>query len=145
MKTNKEIIDSVTIMDFITLCQTVYGEARGEATEGRMAVIHTILNRVKKNTWYGKTASDVCLKNQQFSCWNVSDPNREKMENLTWDETENNGIFQDVKLALNWWKIGQDVTDNATHYHTGSVKPNWSRGKIACKVIGNHFFFNDVE
>ena len=145
MKTNKQIIEAINMIDYITLCQTVYGEARGEETQGRMAVVHVILNRVKKSGWMGKTVYDVCLKNQQFSCWNDNDPNCDKVKGLTWYDAEYNGIFHDVKLALNWWMSGEDITLGATHYHTKSVHPQWSFDKVPCITIGNHLFYNNID
>ena len=42
--------------DVLTLARTVWGEARGEGTEGQKAVIHTVFNRFKSGRWYaGKT------------------------------------------------------------------------------------------
>ena len=44
------------------------------------AVACVIMNRVRraKDNW-GKTVAEVCKKDRQFSCWNVGDPNRDKM------------------------------------------------------------------
>ena len=145
MRTNKQITDTLNQMDFITLCQTLYGEARGEETQGRLAVVHVILNRVKRNGWMGKTVYDVCMKDQQFSCWNERDPNCDKIKALKWIEAENCGIYHDVKLALNWWKVGEDVTNGATHYHTKYVHPKWSWDRVPCVEIGGHLFYNNME
>ena len=56
------------------MAKTVWGEARGEDKEGRIAVASVILNRKNKQGWMGKTIIDVCLKKWQFSCWNENDP-----------------------------------------------------------------------
>lgn len=145
MKSNVQIVKEIKATEFTILCQTVYGEARSEETQGRMAIVHVILNRVKKHGWMGKSVEEVCLKPHQFSCWNDDDINRDKCINLSWMECEDNGIFHDVKLALNWWKVGNDVSDKSTHYHTKYVYPQWSFNKIPCVKIGDHLFYNDVE
>ena len=73
--------------DVLTLARTVWGEARGEGTEGQKAVIHTVFNRFKSGRWYaGKTIAATCKKPWQYSCWNKNDPNRGKMEELTYIE-----------------------------------------------------------
>ena len=61
------------------MARTIWGEARGEDEQGKIAVGHVIKNRRDKQTWMGKTIKDVCLKKWQFSCWNENDPNREKI------------------------------------------------------------------
>ena len=143
--TNKQVADSILVTDFATLCQTVYGEARGEKTQGRIAVVQVILNRVKKQTYFGKTVGEVCMADQQFSCWNEGDPNRKKMLDLTWKECEDNGIFHDVKLAINWYRSDKDITQGSCHYQADGCHAFWSRGKEPCVKIGNHLFYNNVK
>jgi hypothetical protein len=60
----------ITHDDVDTLARTIYGEARGENMLGKRAVAHVILNRVKANSWWGKTIAGVCRYKWQFSCWN---------------------------------------------------------------------------
>jgi hypothetical protein len=59
---------------------TIYGEARGEIDEGKIAVGTVILERVDKQGWMGKTIQEVCLKPYQFSCYLPSDPNFPKLK-----------------------------------------------------------------
>jgi spore germination cell wall hydrolase CwlJ-like protein len=40
---------------------TIYGEARGEAKEGKVAVGSVILERVEHRRWDGETIPEVCL------------------------------------------------------------------------------------
>ena len=47
-----------------TLAKTIYGEARGECEQGRIAIACVIMNRVEKsnkqkNPWWGRTAEEV--------------------------------------------------------------------------------------
>jgi len=73
--------------DVLTLARTVWGEARGESVAGQKAVICTVLNRFNSGRWYaGKTIAETCRKPWQYSCWNKKDPNRAKMEALTYIE-----------------------------------------------------------
>ena len=54
---------------------TIYGEARGESREGKIAVGSVILERVEHREWDGKTLHEVCLMPYQFSCYLPGDPN----------------------------------------------------------------------
>jgi hypothetical protein len=71
------------------LALAIYGEARGEPAEGKIAVGSVILERVDHRAWDGKTVHEVCLKKYQLSCFNPGDPNRGKLLNLAehWDES----------------------------------------------------------
>ena len=60
------------------LAKTLVGEAADESEIGQRAICWVIYNRVKGNKiyWYdeseGNTIAGVCLKDQQFECWNKS-------------------------------------------------------------------------
>lgn len=54
---------------------TLYGEARGESREGKIAVGSVILTRVDLRNWDGKTVKEVCYMQSQFSCFLSNDPN----------------------------------------------------------------------
>ena len=49
------------------LARTIWAEARGDGWEGMQAVASVVLNRVKQNSWYGKSIVAVCLFPWQFS------------------------------------------------------------------------------
>lgn len=59
---------------------TIYGEARSESREGRVAVGTVILERVDKQGWMGKTIEEVCFMPYQFSCFLPGDPNRDMLK-----------------------------------------------------------------
>lgn len=66
---------------------TIWGEARGECDEGKIAVGTVILERVEHRKWDGETIKEVCLQKRQFSCFDERDPNYGKCLNIaeTWD------------------------------------------------------------
>ena len=69
------------------MARTIYGEVRGEAYQGKIAVGWVIMNRVafaqaRDGYWWGSTIREVCLKPWQFSCWNANDPNRKVIESV---------------------------------------------------------------
>ena len=133
-----------TALDIDTLARTIYGEARSESQQGKRAVAFVVLNRVAKQTWYGKTVLGVCKRRWQFSCWNPNDPNREKLLAVTLDKPSFQNAYC-AALSVLCGHAGADPTIGATHYHTPSVAPRWSRGKVPVVQIGKHLFFNDVR
>ena len=68
----------VDLEDADILARTIMGEARGESTEGQIAVAWAILNRARSGMWFGCGGDihAVCVKPYQFSCWNDDDPSR---------------------------------------------------------------------
>ena len=120
------------------LARTLYGEARGEGYRGMQAVANVIMNRVKKGGWYGASVKDVVLKPYQFSCWNVTDPNREKIINAT--PAQLSTALEIAKKAIN----GElpDITGGATHYYANSISaPYWASSMKKTATIGNHIFY----
>ena len=125
------------------MAKTVWGEARGEDKEGRIAVASVSLNRKNKQGWMGKTIKDVCLKKWQFSCWNENDPNLEKIKNLKLEDLTE---FLDIAYGV-VSGMYEDPTSGSTHYYAKSMKspPKWAEGKEPVLDHGGHLFFNDVK
>jgi len=119
----------------------IWGEARGEPQEGKVAVAHVIRNRGRIDGWYGKSLRDVILKDKQFSCFNPDDPNYDKMRDpLLHDKPE---------VWVECYKIVKDIiagkipdnTGGATHYHHRRITPYWTEGMIETARIDNHIFW----
>ena len=134
--------------DLDTLARTIYGEARGESISGMEAVASVVLNRLafsrrKGRYWWGNTIKGICRCPYQFSCWNKSDSNYALIQRVT----DTDIIFCICKRIAGRAISGvlEDNTAHATHYHTKSTNPSWSRGKIPCAEIGRHLFYNDIE
>ncbi|OFX07924.1 MAG: hydrolase [Alphaproteobacteria bacterium RIFOXYD12_FULL_60_8] len=136
-------------LDVDVLARTIYGEARGERIPGKEAIASVVLNRVKRaierggRYWWGTSIAEVCQKAWQFSCWNLSDPNREKILAVT----EAHPVFATC-LRIARRAVGgelDDATKGATHYHTKAVHPPWAWRQKPCAEIGSHLFYNAVE
>ncbi len=126
------------------LGRTIYGEARGESEAGMKAVACVFLNRIKHaqkkdGFWWGNDIFAVCQKPYQFSCWNKDDPNRDVILNVTKVKPVFRQALEIARQAVDGTL--KDITMGADHYHTRSVKPNWSKGKRPCALIGSHVFF----
>jgi len=140
--------------DIETLARTLYGEARGENRQGKIAVACIVLNRIKRKKMCGwrdingykvATIAATCLKPWQFSCWNKNDPNRKKIINVTLDDKKFAECYEIAQAACD--DILEDITKGATHYYNPKAcpQPAWAKGKTPCVVIGHHLFFNNID
>lgn len=136
---SKTTTDPNTMPPREVIARTLWGEARGEGIAGMAAVAGVIANRARNPRWWGRDAAGVCLKPQQFSCWNASDPNRPKLLAVGPDDP----LFAAALAIADEALAGRlrDVTNGADHYHTTGVAPGWSAGKTPVTTIGVHRFF----
>jgi len=128
------------------VARTLYGEARGQSKEGKIAVANVMANRVKSGTaWWGYDLTSVCLWPLQFSCWNHDDRNRSVI--LKASRSNDPEFLECLEIAAE--TVGGSIRDNTSgslHYVNPTVaNPNWLRGKTPVITIGDHVFFNDVE
>lgn len=127
---------------------TLFGEARGEGPEGRIAVANVVRNRMAGT---GKSARDVCLQRRQFSCWNANDPNRDVLVDTAAAMQNPGGRIGPVLNECRWIAHGLltdsfvDNTHGATHYVTNALyatrPPYWVKDARPLCVIGRHTFF----
>lgn len=134
-----------------TLARTIYGEARGETTEGREAVANVVINRIRfaqarqgGRYWWGNTFEFVCRKPWQFSCWNDDDPNREKLMLV---QAENDVFAECLEVARR--AVDGELRDNtegATHYHVTSMPfpHSWGKPIDPHLTIGRHVFYKGI-
>jgi N-acetylmuramoyl-L-alanine amidase len=127
------------------LALTIYGEARGEPTEGKIAVGSVILERVKQDGWYGKTIPEVCFKKWQFSCYLENDPNYGKLLNIAehWDEAMigNKALNDCFGIALGLVNGTILPTVEATNYKTLTCDAAWAVTMKKVATVGNHDFY----
>lgn len=129
--------------DLDVLARTIWGEARGESAEGRIAVAWVIRNRLDRPHRFKPTIAAICQQARQFSCWNVTDPNREKLIRL--DDSDH--IFRECQ------DIAAEVLDGRTpdptggadfYYNPKLAAPKWALGHEPCARIGHHVFFRGI-
>jgi N-acetylmuramoyl-L-alanine amidase len=142
-------LDAMTEPQRVAL--VLYGEARSEPIEGLIAVGCVIRNRVKAQTWFGKTYSEVVTKPKQFSCLFAlgGKANYKRVLALA-KSLANKDQIADAKAKEAIWVahglIGEyvrDVTQGADHYHTAAMqpRPSWAQSKVPVKQIGGHVFY----
>lgn len=126
------------------LARTIYGEARGEyANTGPaafMAVAWVVRNRLKHPKRFGGTVEQVCFKPYQFSCWNVKDPNRRVIENVTSDDALF-ALCHDIGAWVMQADEVADVTKGSDHYHARGITPYWTFGIHPQVTLGRHIFY----
>ena len=129
---------------------TIYGEARGETTEGKIAVGSVILERVDKQGWMGKTIQEVCLMPYQFSCFLPSDPNFEALKLIADDWVKK--YMQSIDLQQ-CHAVARGLIDgliprtpeiaakHVTQYKTPAAKAAWADKMTKIVQIGGHEFY----
>lgn len=132
-----------TFDDWISLGQTLWGEARNQPFEGQVAVAWVPTNRVRLG-WYPSVQA-ACEAPAQFSCWNRGDPNREPMRALT----QQDPLFRRA-LGIAALVLSGDLPDfsrGATNYYRWNMhpEPEWVPRCIETVVIGAHRFMREKE
>ncbi len=119
-----------------------WGESRGEPEEGKYAVAWVARNRVYARRNYGRGWEKVLLRKNAFSCFNDSDVNREKLEDLVFTIGSWPSMKVHFVVAFNvYFGMGVDPTNGATHYFMRGLNPSWSRKMVKTVEIGNHVFY----
>lgn len=124
--------------DLTCLSEALYFEARGESVKGQFAVAEVILNRVKSASY----PNSVCgVINQgtgrKFQCQftYTCDGHPEVIrEKRAYEQ-----VMKVADVVLSGASGG--ITKGATHYHTKSVRPSWSRTFPRTATIGVHHFY----
>lgn len=126
--------------DWHILARTVFGEARGEGYLGQVGVAWVAKNRAVRGGWFGTSIADVCLKPQQFSCWNDNDPNKAAISKA---QIQDHGFLRALGIAaLVIAGDIQDPTGGADHYHAVSIPPpSWTRRMTKTVQLGQHIFY----
>lgn len=129
----------VTDLDWIAM--TVWGEARGESQEGKLAVAYVIVNRMAQEK---RTACGVVLRPFQFSFWNTNDPSRWKMQPSLSDPIWVD-CYEAARNALE--KTKPDPTEGCTSYLNPDACTKKQQANAGYHpqrvrhVIGRHHFF----
>jgi cell wall hydrolase len=120
------------------MAATIWGEARGEPLNGKIAVACVIRNRAANPGWWGKGVAGVCTAKWQFSCWFDGQAPRVR----TVDESDRRFI-ECLHIADD--VLGGEIDDptgGADHYYADTIDaPHWARDCVPTTVIGRHRFF----
>lgn len=117
----------------LCLALNVYHEARGEPTEGQLAVAQVTMNRVHSMYW-PDSVCEVVWQPYQFS-WTNDGLSDVPTDTLAWARSK-----QIAQYTLNQSVYLKDV-GNATHYHADYVSPKWAKHMAYKTTIGRHIFY----
>lgn len=127
-------IPSKYIEDAAWLAKNIYFEANTESVFGKIAVTHTVLNRVK-NKYFPNNIYDNIWKRKQFS-W-THDGKSDKIPSKK-------RLFYYKRLAylaILLYNDGIDFSNGANFYHANYKNPYWNKTMIKTAIIGKHIFY----
>ena len=134
------------ISSIICMATAIYFEARGEPLAGKIAVAHTIMNRVD-DTRFPDTVCDVVTQGPTYS-WKQDYPVKNKCQFSFYcdgksDVAANQEVFEDAVTIARAVIDGSmpDLSEGATHYHATYVLPSWAASKTKTVTINNHVFY----
>jgi hypothetical protein len=149
----QQILAALSQTDVLAL--TIWGEARNQAVEGRIAVGCVIRNRLIAGRW-GHDYKAVCLAPWQFSCWTPKGgpANYETVlaaaRALLHPEGHRGPDLRECLWIAEGLTSGalRDRVAGCAHYVTRelwhSQPPSWARGMDPAIRIGDHVFFRGV-
>lgn len=117
---------------------TLYAEARGEPEEGMLAVASVIKTRSIRSK---KTLAEVCLQNQQFSCWNNINTVPDFF--ITGEGIQPDDLMARGQCFVIAWIMLASKKKWAylTHfYNPNKSTPDWAYELRGTRTIGNHVF-----
>jgi spore germination cell wall hydrolase CwlJ-like protein len=140
-----KVIPNFDAEDRDYMIRTIAFEAAGEPEEGKIAVAHVILNRIKSGGW-GESIKDVVTSPWQFEPWMTK---RDEMEKLS----ANNPSYRDAAQIADAVLVGKmpDPTAGAMYFlnptvvreRRGGSLPSWAQGEG--QAIGRHTFYRPDE
>jgi len=127
----------------VCLSKNIYFEARGEDTEGQIAVAHVTMNRVRHH----KFPNTVCGVVYQAKKWNDS-PIRNKCQ-FSWycdgksDKIHDWKSYHKISDIARRVMLGEleDNTNGSTFYHADYVTPDWSSHMSLAVIHDKHIFY----
>ncbi len=138
------------LTDAQLLALAIYGEARGETREGRIAVGSVILERRDAGGWFGEGIKGVILKPYQFSCFLPGDPNFTTLRQIAenWQTFYENSTTMQKCFGIAAGLIGGGVprdpviaTAHCKHYCTIDAKPSWKAKMRLVGTVNRHEFY----
>lgn len=132
------------VTDAFYLAFVLWREARAEPREGKIAVVHSILNRVTRPKWWGNDVPSVCIKPWQYSSMtDPKDPQLTRYPNdaAWWEclqitlDVLNGKLPNPVPTADSYYAISMDKAGNP---------PAWAKAPSVrfVRQVGNHKFYD---
>lgn len=152
------VTDTLSLTETQILLLTLWGEARSEPVEGRIAIGAVIRNRFMWGKW-GESYAKVCLAPWQFSCWREAGgkSNYQAVMAMAQALAQGREITDATLRECGWIAhgiIGAWLRDNvkgATHYYSPGAMvpvgrvPVWALNLSPIAKVGAHLFFRGVK
>jgi N-acetylmuramoyl-L-alanine amidase len=133
---------TLTYHDADVLARTIWGEARGEPWDGKIAVAAVMLNRWRSGRWFAApTLAGTCQKPGQFSCWLDNDPNKAKLLAVTLADASLQECWSAGLTAVNG---PLPFAQNVWHYLVTGTPAGWATGQAPIATIGHHSFYAGI-
>ena len=124
-KTNDFSEDS----DKVLLARLIFGEGRNCSYDEQISIGFTSFERANDGKkWNGETIREAILCPSQYSCFNKNDPNYEKIKDP--EKYDKKSWTKALKISegiLSGKLKNKNLVPNATHFHTHSISPKWSK------------------
>jgi N-acetylmuramoyl-L-alanine amidase len=133
---------SKTPADADLLARFIWIEARGERVEGKLAVAHVVLNRVRARSNYGGTIQEVILNTLHSMGSSDDDPWCGNEFGLATDDREF-ALCRAIAELASRGHLKNDPTGGAIHFHRINSKPSWVSTLIFQRQIGNLVFYRE--
>jgi spore germination cell wall hydrolase CwlJ-like protein len=133
--------------DTNALALTMIGEASNGGAGAMQDVGSTVMNRIKKKTWYGGDVCTVCYRMKdgiyQYSCWTPGTKDLARIMRITFSDPLYALATAIAESLING--SATDRTSGATHYYAKTIAcPAWARGLTPCYESDDQLFFNNV-
>lgn len=115
----------------LCIAAAIYHESKGESVQGQLAVGSVVVNRSRQRSM---DECAVVKQRGQFS-WYRSNSQITKMNNPKYEK------FIDLAIKSK----SKDYSCGSTHFHSKSVRPNWSSYLTRTITIGNHVFYKESK
>jgi len=126
--------------EWACLTEALYFEARGESVMGQFAVAEVILNRVSSTSFPDEICSVINQgTGRKFACQFTY--TCDGLAEVIREPKAYEMVGKVAKMVING--MPRKLTDGATHYHTKSVRPRWSRVLERTVTIGSHHFYKE--
>ncbi len=131
------------LADLDCLALNIYFEARNESLEGKRAVGHVVMNRVRDAAFPASVCQVVRAGGEkvpgrcQFSWW-CDGRSDTPVDNLAWRESRE--IAWDILRG-----VSRDPTRGALWYHADYVSPAWRADLPSGLQIGRHIFYKRTD
>ena len=137
--TSADVAMAQLLAEHRCLSEVLYYEARGEGTDGQMAVAEVIFHRLRHGN-YGHSICAVVYDGSgthscQFSFACHGELTRQKTP-AAWRKAE----MLAARILTGETQL-RDTTGDAISFHAASVNPDWADSMVRTVRIGNHVFY----